>query len=196
MTMTGEQIVHAEPEHTFSRTYKATEVPAAGITDTVDATPGQRASIAELLGLVDLSSFHVDFRLISCGLRRFRLSGRLTAELVQNCVVTLEPVSNRVEDTFEVEFWPSGDVEQLEAGEGPDDADVPLDGPEPLPQSGLIDVGQVAYEVLASAIDPYPRKPGAEFSWQDAAKKDDGQEGNKPFANLDVMLRRNDSGLS
>ncbi len=194
--MTVEQTVHAEHEDTFSRTYKATEVPAAGITDSIEATPRQRASVAELLGLVELSSFDVDFRLISCGLRRFKLSGRLTADLVQNCVVTLEPVKSRIEEAFEVEFWPLDEVEQLEAGEGPEDADVPLDGPEPLPETGLIDVGQVAYEVLASAIDPYPRKPGAEFSWAENAKEDDSQEGNKPFANLDVMLRRNDPGLS
>ena len=194
--MAGEQAALAERKDAFSRTFKATEIPAAGITETIEATADQRDAIAELLGIVELTSFRVSFRLTSFGLRKFKLTGQLTADVVQNCVITLEPVKNRVAEEFDIEFWPQGDVDRLESGEGPDDTDVPLDGPEPLPETGLIDVGQVAYELLASALDPYPRKPGAEFSWQDGESGDDDSEGNKPFANLDVMLRRDDPGLN
>lgn len=194
--MTGEPTARAEREDAFSRTFKATDIPAAGISETIEATGEQRDAIAELLGLVALTSFKVSFRLISRGLRKFKLTGQLTADVVQNCVVTLDPLPSRIEEEFDIEFWPLVDVERLESGEGSDDMEVPVDGPEPLPETGLIDVGQIAYELLASALDPYPRKPGAEFSWQENNNEDSDGEGNKPFANLDVMLRRGEPGLN
>ncbi|MDA7948301.1 MAG: DUF177 domain-containing protein [Hyphomicrobiaceae bacterium] len=194
--MDGDETERSQSDGPFSRAFKATEIPAAGIAETIEATGEQRDAVAALLGIVELALFRVEFRLISCGLRKFRLKGQFAADVVQNCVVTLDPVQNRIEEEFDIEFWPSSDVERMESGDGPQDMDVPVDGPEPLPENGMIDVGHVAYELLASALDPYPRKPGAEFSWKESDGGGGDSEGDKPFANLDIMLRRNDPGLS
>ena len=191
--MAGEETFTDEGRSIFSRAYKATEIPARGLDETIKATPQERAAIAEILDLVELKSLDVTFQLTAIGLRRFKLAGRLTAEVVQNCVVTLEPIENGIDEEIAIEFWPASDVARLEAGDDAEDTDVPLDGPEPLPESGLIDVGQAAYEVLASTLDPYPRKPDVQFEWEDNGGIQGEEAGHKPFANLDVMLRRKDT---
>ena len=194
--MTSDEIAIIEDDSIFSRAYKATEIPARGLTETIKATNQECAAMAKILDLVELKSVDVSFQLTCIGLRRFRLTGQLIADVVQNCVITLDPVTSRIDEEIEVEFWPAEDVARLESGDDPEDTDVPLDGPEPLPESGLIDVGQAAYELLASSLDPYPRTPGAQFAWTDQDSKGTDDEGNKPFADLDVMLRRKGPSLS
>jgi hypothetical protein len=54
------------------------------------------------------------------------------------------------------------------------------DPPEPLPD-GFIDLGALAVEFLALALDPFPRKPGAAF---DSA---DSDETPSPFAALAAL---------
>jgi uncharacterized metal-binding protein YceD (DUF177 family) len=85
-----------------------------------------------------------------------RVKGRVSAELAQACVVTLDPVPARIDVRFEVDF--------LE-GAQPAVADLELDvegaeAPEPAPD-GWIDLGELAAEQLGLAIDPYPRKADA-----------------------------------
>ena len=50
---------------------------------------------------------------------------------------------------------------------------------------GKLDLGALASEFLLLAIDPYPRKPGAEFS---PPKVED--EGDHPFAALAALKKR------
>jgi hypothetical protein len=56
--------------------------------------------------------------------------------------------------------------------------------PEPL-ENGIVDLGAVATEFLILGIDPYPRKPGAEFT---PAKT--RQEGEHPFAALAALKKK------
>jgi hypothetical protein len=59
--------------------------------------------------------------------------------------------------------------------------------PEPLP-ADAIDLGEAVVQQLAVALDPYPRKPGAEIPAEYSGAADtDGRGG--PFASL-ARLRR------
>ena len=51
------------------------------------------------------------------------------------------------------------------------------DPPDPI-VDGKVDLGALAAEFLALALDPYPRKPGAEFAAPEVAEPD------SPFAEL------------
>ncbi len=126
----------------------------------LEADPRVRATLARLFGLVDLAAFHAVIRLKWVrGGRMLRLSGRLHAEIVQTCVITLEPVENTIEESFEIHFKPrSADVEPDAAAlEGEADA---MAAAEPLDGDSL-DIAEVVAGELALAIDPYPRKTGA-----------------------------------
>ena len=61
------------------------------------------------------------------------------------------------------------------------------DDVEPL-EHGRVPVGRIVFETLSAALDPYPRKEGAEFEWRD--KKDGGQDqAPRPF---DILSRLKD----
>ncbi|PYG57659.1 DUF177 domain-containing protein [Rhizobium sp. UGM030330-04] len=94
-----------------------------------------------------------------------KIKGEVHAAVTQSCVVTLEPVSSRIEETLEQIFVPEGSklarMVTNEEGEivlDPDGPDIPDQF-----TGDSIDVGAVVVEFAALAIDPYPRKPDAEF---------------------------------
>ncbi len=93
----------------------------------------------------------------AAGHGRYRLAGKVTAQLTQNCVVTLDPIAQNVEGSFDVQFWPPGKLP--ESGEEEVEA---LNAAEIEPiEHGRIDAGRIVFETLSASVDPYPRKPGA-----------------------------------
>ena len=128
-----------------------------------------------------------------------RLSGHLSAEVSQACVLTLEPVARRIEEDFTLLY-------SLEPGPAPAGAegtgaaagaaevvvDPEAEDPaEPLGPGGL-DLGEAVAQQLAVALDPYPRAPGAAL----AETGDIGAAGGTGvgprgvFAALEVLKRR------
>ncbi|KQS80443.1 metal-binding protein [Rhizobium sp. Leaf384] len=94
-----------------------------------------------------------------------RVKGRVTADLVQECVVTLEPVESHIDEPVEATFVPDGSrLARALTAETPETVIDP-DGPD-APDvfvGDTIDIGQTVAEHVAMAIDPYPKKPGAAF---------------------------------
>lgn len=138
------------------------QVPAQGLAETRQASAQERADIAAALSLTALDALEAVYRIRSLPGGGWRLSGSILADTVQPCVVTLEPLAQRITDTFDVEFW-RGRGEDL----GGEDKSV-LEGADvETLQSDEIDVGRIVFEALSAGIDPYPRKPGVDFDWSD-----------------------------
>ena len=96
---------------------------------------------------------------------------------MQACIVTLEPVPGAVKDTFDVEFWLDFARRAAEAEQSV------LSGPDVEPLAlGVIDAGRIVFECLSAALDPYPRKHGAEFGWRDPVQEKAGDS--SPFVIL------------
>jgi hypothetical protein len=55
---------------------------------------------------------------------------------------------------------------------------------------GKIDLGPVIYESLATALEPYPRKPGASFEWSQDLREGPDTEESGPFAALAALKGR------
>lgn len=121
------------------------------------ATPAEFAALAEELDLAACRSCMVEGGVRPLAKGRYLVDGMLTADVVQRCVVTLEPVAARIEQEIDIEFWPATDIAQ--ASSTSFDA-LGGDGPEPI-EGGRVTIGRLTYELLASALDPYPRAPGA-----------------------------------
>jgi uncharacterized metal-binding protein YceD (DUF177 family) len=83
------------------------------------------------------------------------VSGRLEAEIVQTCVISLTPFAGRVEDAFEARFTTMPPVAGDEIV-----LDLDSDDPEPV-ENGIIDIGELVAQFLSLALDPYPKAPGA-----------------------------------
>lgn len=130
-----------------------------------------------LLGLRKLS-FVGDVR--AQGKRDWILAGKLGATVIQPCVVTLEPVTTRIDVPVTRVFlaeWEDPEEPEFEIPEG--------DETEPL--GAEIDPTLVMVEALSLALPQYPRKDGAELGQSDytePGKQAMTDEDVKPFAGL------------
>lgn len=116
----------------------------------------------------------------------WELSGRLSAITVQDCVVTLAPVTQYIEEDVTRRFLPETEMEA--ASEISIDADQDEDGPEPI--GAEIDLAAVMLESLALALDPYPRADGAALETSVFAApgvKPMTDEDARPFAKLAAL---------
>ena len=121
---------------------------------TVDASPAERAAVAERLLLPGIARLHSVWTLRPRQAGMIEGHGTLHAEVTQECVVSLEPFAVTIAEDFVVHFI-------LEGRESDDDDP---DAPDELVYDGVaVDVGEATVEQLALGLDPYPRKPGAEF---------------------------------
>lgn len=127
-----------------------------GVKRTLTPEAAVRERIAASLDLLALDRFQADMDLVPTA-GGWRLSGRVSADVVQACSVTLEPLPETVNETFSIEL--------AEADENmPADVELTLDDDAPdYIEGGAVDLGVYAVEQLALALDPFPRKPGAVF---------------------------------
>ena len=127
-----------------------------GVARSLEPDAAARARIAKALDLASLDAFAADMTLApSPG--GWRLSGRVRAKLAQTCGITLEPLPVEVDAPFTVSLAEAVDEDSEEIV-------ITLDDESPdLIEGGQIDLGQYAVEQLALLLDPFPRKPGAEF---------------------------------
>ncbi|MCB4824829.1 YceD family protein [Roseicella aerolata] len=159
----------------FSRPLALGRVGPEGRQESLQASEAERSALARRFGILGIESLHAALRLEPEPDGAVRVAGRLDAAVTQACVVTLEPVAQRVVEEFAVRLLPAG----RELGDGPDDLD------EIETENDVADLGEVVAEQLALGLDPYPRVAGAELP----AEAKDETEG--AFAAL-AALRRKD----
>src|SRR5580700_6809855 len=71
-----------------------------------------RAAVARLVGLRDLPKLQATFDVTRHGADGLHVSGRMSATVGQNCVVTLEPLANEVDEDIDLLFAPAPPVER------------------------------------------------------------------------------------
>ncbi|RVT90695.1 DUF177 domain-containing protein [Rhodovarius crocodyli] len=137
----------------FSRPLRVAGVPRAGHRLALSATAPERAALAARLGLLALHDFSADLALSPDSLGGVEVRGSLSAEVEQACVVTMEPVRQSVREEFAFRIIAEGQ----EPSESPDAED------EVETVAGHAELGEVLAQLLSLALDPYPRKEGAEL---------------------------------
>jgi hypothetical protein len=139
-------------------------LPKKGMSVSLDATPEQLAALACAHHLLEAKAFHADLVVSPWKRGGVALSGRVEGDIVQECIVTLDPVEAHVDERISAVFIPEGSkldrFEKLSGGEMILDPEGP-DSPESFSGTS-IDVGALAEEFFALGIDPYPRKEGIE----------------------------------
>lgn len=177
--------IAAVPE--FSRPFDAKTLASEGVAARhLTATPEERQALARRLGLLDLKFLDADLDIRPWRGVGFAISGHFKAEVVQACVVSLDPVASDLDGEVQARFLPSAMIPPEDV-----ELDADLDAPEPperLSEDGIIDLGELVVQHLAIAIDPYPRKPGARFTPEESSKS----EVQSPFAVLEALRRRRD----
>jgi uncharacterized metal-binding protein YceD (DUF177 family) len=158
-------------------------MPATSRDVQVAPPPEELALLAERLRVSSVES--LDVRLHAVKFRGgIRVTGRLTAEVTQPSVVTLEPVRQSISEPVDRIFLPGG--EKPYAGPANAEIFVDLEG-EDVPdhfEGNEADLTDLIVEILALAVDPYPREPGV--SLDDLGLKPDVDE-SSPFAALKAL---------
>lgn len=158
MTRNDDERPPAPPE--FSRPIDAATVSSNETVRTIEATPAERLALAERLDLEALDGLKATLRLKRVrGGEMVRVSGAISADVVQTCVVTLDPIPNHVEESFEELFAPPHLVPEMTEETILDF--LSDDIPEPF-DNGRIDLGELVAQHLSLALDPFPHAPGVD----------------------------------
>jgi Large ribosomal RNA subunit accumulation protein YceD len=162
-------------------------LPQKGMPVVIEADARQRAKLAEEHGLVSVRRYRADLLVTAWKRNGVKVSGTVDADIVQECVITLEPLDSRICEEVSAVFLPEdsklGRQGFHTGGEILLDAEGP-DSPETF-SADTIDVGALAEEFFELAIDPYPRKPGADLN----LAADDADLPDSPFARLSALKK-------
>ena len=154
---------------------------------------GLRQSIADALGILSLRKLRFGGTLTNMGKNDWHLAGQLGATVAQACVISLDPVTARIDEVVDRRFQ---DMAQDHAADT--ETEIPQD--DTVEALGtVIDLGQIMLEALALALPEFPRAPGAELMQSNftlpgnSAMSDDDA---RPFAQLSELRNRlkNDNG--
>ncbi|MCC9622904.1 DUF177 domain-containing protein [Thalassospira sp. MA62] len=178
-----------QPTPEFSRIIKTDEQVSAKEKVLIEASEQECAALADRFELIAVNSLKAELTISVASNGEVAVRGPMTSDIIQRCVTTLEPVDEHVEDTIEVLFSPHVSEDDL-----PSDADdlenlseeelmALLDQPEPL-VDGKIDIGEITAQFLAVAMDPYPRKDGAELPSEVKTEEEAEEDRPNPFAKL------------
>jgi len=167
----------------FSETIRINQI-GSGLSRTLTPDAETAKRIARALDLQGLEDFTVDLSVAPTPGSNiaWTLSGRVKAHAVQTCGLSLEPLPVDVDRRFSIQLTEGApeETDEIEVSLEEDDAD--------LIEDGKIDLGQYAVEQLSLSLDPFPRKPGAEF----VQPEEPGEI--SPFAALKALKPQNDQG--
>lgn len=183
-----------EPRHELHRPIALRELNEGERSWEVETDTDERAAIAARFGLVDLPALAGRFTLSLVedrGEPTVHLDGRITARVVQTCVVTLEPFESTIEADFD------GLCTEPEQDEAPAVMALPAEEEEDVVGDiidGRIDLGEVLVQQLALELDPFPRRPGVEFAGhiEDDGSDDVRPDADNPFAVLGKLKDNRD----
>lgn len=150
---------------------------------TLTPDAGEMKQLAAELDLTDLRKLRFAGEIRARGKRDWVLTATLGATVVQPCVVTLEPVTTRIDVPVKRLFLARFEEPEETESEMPEDDSAEQLGPE-------IDVATVMAESLALHLPQYPRKDGAELG--EAVFAEPGltpmkDEDARPFAGLAAL---------
>lgn len=165
-------------------------LPAKGTIVSIDADKEQHEALARAHDLLSVERFSAELLARPWRGDGVQVTGRVQADITQACVVTLEPLAARIDEEVASVFVPEGSrLARIgnESGEIVIEAEG-ADLPEPF-VGGAIDVGALAEEFFALAIDPYPRKQGSAL---DAPGDEQKEQPAGPLQEAMKKLRGND----
>ena len=167
----------------LSRPVSATEPPSMAIE--IVANDTERTKLAAAYDLVAVNGLSATVALTPGSKGSVTVDGRVVADIVQTCVVSLVPVDQHIDETFSVRYVREAEAPPKPGAEVVIDPDAP-DPPEVL-TGPAIDVGELAEEYFALAIDPYPRASGAVLPSEFV--EDSSDERSSPFAALANLVK-------
>ncbi|KQT52975.1 MULTISPECIES: YceD family protein [unclassified Aureimonas] len=165
-------------------------LPKNGMPIVFEARADEREALARRLDIPAVEALQADVNVEAWRSEGVRIVGTYRAEVVQSCVVTLDPVRQTIEEEVDLIFVP--EQSRLARPSSPVDGELHLDPEgEDIPETysgDRLDFGEVLSELVALALDPYPRASGIDF--QDFDTDPEPEAGKvSPFAKLESLKR-------
>jgi uncharacterized metal-binding protein YceD (DUF177 family) len=151
------------PTNEFSRKLVVDPWPEAGIDVDVDADPAERQALARRFDLLEVRSLRAHGRIERLEQpAELVFRGWLAADVVQTCVLSLEPVPATIRQAIERRYRPGSAAADRERLQPKGAIDLDDEDEEVEPVNGReIDLGEAIAEEFGLALDPYPRALGA-----------------------------------
>ena len=184
------QVPSKEQKSEIERVVDLDRMGATGAALEIIASEGERAALARRFGFLGLPAFSARVSVERRPGGQIAVEGRLRGRVVQACILTLDPVTQELDEGFRIVFKQGlADEKDPESGEALLSAQA--DAPEPLP-GNLLDVGEIVAEQLSLAADPYPRRPGVRLEDVLPKPRQGGRQGRNeqrwhPFAGLAAL---------
>lgn len=161
-----------------------TRIQTAGVHEPVafdlKPTAEARSTLAGELGILGVKKLVFGGQVHPSGARDLTLKAKIGATVVQECVVTGDPVTTRIDEEVLRQYLADLPEPGLAETEMPEDENA-----DPLPE--FLDLSEVMAEALALALPAWPRAPGVEpvdISVTEPGKKPMTDDDAKPFAAL------------
>jgi len=178
----GKNIKKTEIVPEFSHVISVARIPLKGIEEHLEAKPAERAALAKRFGLVDLPVLKAQIAMTPGSRQSVAITGTIEAEVIQSCVVTLEPIRSFLKQDIDVVCTPM----ELPAPDPKTPLEIEIDDEFEYYSDGKIDLGELIAQYLGVSIDPYPRKAGAALRITEFGKK---SEKSRPFAKLAFSIK-------
>jgi uncharacterized metal-binding protein YceD (DUF177 family) len=184
------QVPSKEQKSEIERIVDLDRMGAGGAALDIVASEGERLALTRRFGFLGLPAFSARVTVDRRPGGQVVVEGRLRGKIVQACILTLDPVTQELDEAFRIVFKrdlaEDRDPESGEALVSPQ-----VDAPEPLP-GNLLDIGEIVAEQLSLAADPYPRRSGVKLEDVLPKPRHGGRPGRNeqrrhPFAGLAAL---------
>lgn len=156
------------------------ELGRGAVTVRLEPDAPERAKVAHDLGFESLPKLTADLTLRPW-LDGAEITGRFAAVVEQLCSVSLEPFEHPLQGEFTVQVLPKSSPNAAALEAGASELDPNAADPPDLIAGDAVDLAAYVVEHLALEVDPFPRKPGAEFDFEP------NLEDESPFAALKAL---------
>lgn len=163
----------------FSRPFEVAELEEGEIAREIKADDGELAALQRRFAVEALHAASAQLNIAAGSKGLITVTGTVRAKLAQTCIVSLDPVNEELEEAISVTFLPPG-VDEPHGDLETDEEYEPFDGES-------IDLGELAAQQIAAAINPYPRKDGVTFGNQGQLGDNEPEERDNPFAVLEAL---------
>ena len=185
-----DNVLHKQEWSIFQETE---DIDESGVKKEVTLPEECKAALCQRLNLHSIKSLKASLRFERHAVNKaIHVEGTITADVEQKCVVTMEPVSEQVSDTFEAWYSDKGQTvsfakarrERMSAQEQEEQAVLgEEDDPEEI-VDGKVDIGELIVQYVSLALEPYPRIAGARGNFGDPLEDAPEDTYNNPFAAL------------
>lgn len=161
----------------------------------LEPNEAERAALASRLGIIAVDALKASLTLTrQKGGAVVYVTGTIEADVIQECVVSLEAVPGHVSEEFEAWFAdPESAIFFAKARQEREakkqHGELPIldekDDPEAI-IDGQIDLADLVAQYLSLGLNPYPHAPGVDYELKDddARRADDSEIRKNPFAAL------------